>query len=137
MNALPVIILSTFLFQPKLIHLTCDDLLRFNPTTIQVKAGEVITIRLHNSGKIPSLMHNFVLLKENTMIARFGNAAMQSADEGYIPSSEQASVIAHTAMTHSGKQTEVTFKVPEPGTYTFICSYPGHYSISQGKLISQ
>ncbi|HEU5090712.1 MAG TPA: plastocyanin/azurin family copper-binding protein, partial [Roseiflexaceae bacterium] len=23
---------------------------------------------------------------------------------------------------------EVTFKAPAPGTYTFLCTYPGHYA---------
>ena len=34
-----------------------------------------------------------------------------------------------------GETVDVTFVAPEPGTYPFICTMPGHYIMMKGKLI--
>ncbi|TVQ02364.1 MAG: hypothetical protein EA359_11920 [Balneolaceae bacterium] len=31
----------------------------------------------------------------------------------------------------------VTVTVPPPGSYPYICTYPGHFTMMQGRLISQ
>lgn len=67
----------------------------FNPSSINVKAGDQVKITLKNTGR---LVHNFVI-----------------RDLGV------------SGRTISPGQTDtIEFAVPEAGTYTFICSVPGH-----------
>ena len=34
-----------------------------------------------------------------------------------------------------GEETEITFTAPEPGEYPFLCTFPGHFGIMNGKFI--
>ena len=115
----------------------CDDLLRFGKTEIRVRSGERITVVLKNIGRIPRMQHNWVLLKQGVNVAAFGNAAMKAADTNYIPSDMADKVIAFTEMAAPGEEKRVSFAAPEPGVYDYICSYPGHQSVSKGKLIAE
>jgi uncharacterized cupredoxin-like copper-binding protein len=36
--------------------------------------------------------------------------------------------VAHTALLAPGASETLSFTAPEAGTYTFICTYPGHYA---------
>jgi azurin len=38
-------------------------------------------------------------------------------------------------MIGGGESTVIEFVAPEAGTYTYICSFPGHYAMMKGKLI--
>ena len=38
-------------------------------------------------------------------------------------------------MIGGGQSDTIEFDAPEPGTYDFICSFPGHYSVMKGKFI--
>lgn len=59
---------------------------------------------------------------------------MKAKDNDYIP--EDASLtLAHTNMVGGGESTEIVFSAPEVGSYDFLCSFPGHYSIMKGKFI--
>jgi len=120
---------------PKTVTIEADDFLRFNLQEIEAESGSQLTVTLVNSGKIPNLQHNFVLLSPEMDPARFGNAAMSAQDEGYIPAALKDSVIANTAMAAAGQRVPTSFTVPAPGSYVYICSYPGHYSVSRGKLV--
>jgi azurin len=45
-------------------------------------------------------------------------------------------VIAHTGLVGPGETVEVTFKAPAAGTYTFLCSFPGHFAAGmKGTLV--
>jgi uncharacterized cupredoxin-like copper-binding protein len=71
----------------------------FDPSEISVHAGQPVQVVLQNTGVLP---HDFTL------------------SEG----SAQA-----VAITAGGGQTATgSFLIPQPGTYTFICSMPGHAS---------
>lgn len=112
-----------------------DDM-KFNKSEFRVKAGQEVTLTLKHVGKmeVAIMGHNWVLLKPGTEIAAFGEQAMGAKDNGYIPADTDV-VIAHTDMIGGGETTSVTFTAPEAGTYDFICSFPGHYGMMQGKFI--
>ena len=39
-------------------------------------------------------------------------------------------MLANTALAGAGESVEITFKAPaKPGTYTFVCSFPGHFAL--------
>ncbi len=121
--------------QSGVVSIECDDLLRFSKQTIRVKAGATVTLELKNTGRIPHMKHNLVILKPGTNLARFGQAAANAADDQYIPSSLKDMVIAHTKLVGAGESAKVSFTAPARGEYAFICSFPGHQAVSNGKLI--
>ena len=79
--------------------------------------------------------HNFVALKQGTDLNAFAQKAMTAKDNDYIPKSESASVIAHTKLIGGGESDTIEFTIAEKGTYDYICSFPGHFSMMKGKLI--
>ena len=105
------------------------DQMTFNIKEIKAKAGQTINVTLKHVGNMPKdkMGHNFVLLKKGVDVAAFGMEAMKAGlDKDYIPN-DGADVIAHTKLLGGGETDTISFKAPEPGTYEYICSYPGHY----------
>ena len=113
-----------------------SDQMKFDKAEIKVPKGSKVELTLTHSGKLPVKVmgHNFVLLKPGVDIAKFSMAAMQSKDNDYIPKGSK-DVIAHTGLVGGGASTTITFEAPAPGTYSFICSFPGHYAMMKGKFI--
>ena len=128
-------LLSAFPAGKLTVRLEADDMLRFNLQQFEARQGDELTLVLVNTGKIPSLRHNFVLLKPGTNTALFGNAAMNAESSEFIPPNMESSVIARTRLAGPGQEQKVTFVVPAKGSYEYICSAPGHYSISKGRLL--
>lgn len=118
------------------IYLTGDDLMKFNLNEIRVKAGETIKLNLRHVGQLPenAMGHNFVLLQQGTDVADFAQKAATASGNDYIPEGSEQ-VIVHTEMIGGGEETSIEFTAPEAGTYTFICSFPGHYVQMRGQFI--
>lgn len=98
---------------------------------ITASPGEKIRIRLTTKSKLPAMAmsHNFVLLKQDTDVDAFDQAASRAKENDYIPSDFMDQIIAHTALAGGGETVEVTFTVPEKtGDYPYLCSFPGHYA---------
>ncbi len=116
--------------------LLADDMMKFNLNEIKVPAGKKVKLTLRHVGKQPVdvMGHNFVLLTQGTEIPAFGAKASAARDNGYIPQDTDA-VIVHTKMLGGGQSDTIEFDPPAPGTYDFICSFPGHYSVMKGKFI--
>lgn len=79
--------------------------------------------------------HNWVLLAEGADVAAIGQAAVEAADNDYIPADMEDQIIAYTKMLGGGESDTIEFEAPAPGTYTFMCTFPGHYALMQGKFI--
>lgn len=118
------------------VYISASDQMQFSKNEIKVKAGSTVKLTLEHTGEMSEKVmgHNFVLLKQGTDISAFGQQAMQAADNDYIPEDEEQ-VIAHTEIIGGGESTTIEFTAPEAGTYDFICSFPGHYAVMQGKFI--
>lgn len=116
--------------------LTSNDQMKFDKSEIKVKAGGKVTLTLKHSGSMAKQVmgHNFVLLKAGTDMANFAITAMSAVDTDYVPADSDA-VIAHTKIIGGGESDEITFDTPEPGTYDFLCTFPGHFALMQGKFI--
>jgi uncharacterized cupredoxin-like copper-binding protein len=112
---------------------TTGSNLEFSPSRIAAKQGTTVTIRYANDGNLP---HNFVLVKEEADIDVLGPAAFQAGDTHYVPLQHEAKMFAHSALAKPGETVEVTFDVPPPGEYYFVCLYPGHYNMMVGTLRS-
>jgi azurin len=103
--------------------------MKFSMATITAKPGEQLRVRLTAKGAMPkiAMAHNFVLLAKAADPTAFATAAMNARATDFIPADKKGDIVAHTALAGAGETVEVTFKVPAAGTYTFICSFPGHF----------
>jgi len=118
------------------VKVTGNDMMQYNVKVIRVKEGQEVTLVLEHIGKMAAniMGHNVVVLKQGTDISSFGSEASAAKDSDYIPNGGK-DVIAHTKMIGGGETASVTFTAPAKGEYDFICSFPGHYGIMQGKFI--
>lgn len=114
----------------------------YSVTTINAKPGEQLHVVLKAVGNMPAMAssHNFVVFKPGTKqadIDAFIQEAPMAGATGYIPADKKNLVLASTPMTADGSQHDVTFAAPTtPGTYTYLCSFPGHYAAGmKGTLV--
>ena len=120
------------------VEITANDQMKFSVQEIRVKAGEPVTLTLKNTGTIAkeAMGHNFVLLQPGTNIDEFGQTAMSSKENDYIPESLKSSIISYTKLLGPNESDTITFTV-EKGEYPFICSFPGHYNTMKGIVIAE
>ncbi len=119
------------------VTITGNDQMKYDKDEIRVKAGQKVKLTLKHVGTMDkSVMgHNWVLLKPGTDMAEVGQAAVDAADSDYIPAAFKDKIIAHTKMLGGGESDTIEFEAPAPGTYTFMCTFPGHYALMHGKFI--
>jgi azurin len=123
--------------EEKSFTLEVGDTIGYDRSELRVGAGDEVTVTITHTGTlgVESMGHNFVLLKQGVDMSGFATAAQQAADQGYIPPGREGNVIAHTKLVGGGESDSVTFQAPKPGTYQFLCSFPGHWSGMNGVLI--
>jgi azurin len=123
------------------VEMTGNDQMKFDVTEILAKPGQKVTVTLKNIGSMPkiSMGHNFVLLVEGIDPNKFVEAGTPHMGREYIAPEMEDKVIAHTKLLGPGESDTVSFAAPRnPGTYVYICSFPGHYAIGmKGALIVQ
>ena len=110
--------------------------MEFAQKNLTVEAGQLVTLTFKNTASTEAMKHNVIVLKGtgDDVIQRVGQAALQAgASKDYIPS--HPAVLASTALAAPGETVKVTFVAPtEPGTYSYICTFPGHYTVMQGTM---
>lgn len=110
-----------------------DELL-YDKASLEAPAGSKITLRLKNNATVASTLHNWVLAASASAadgIAADGITAGEAA--GYIKAGDNR-VIAKTKMIKGGETDSVTFDAPKAGTYTYVCTFPGHAALMRGTL---
>ena len=117
------------------IILNSSDLMKFDQNELRVFEGQEITLTLNHTGKMSKeiMGHNFVLLKKKTDLDDFAQRAMLARENEYIPAGDET--IAYTKMIGGGESDTITFTAPKKGSYTYICTFPGHYGLMKGVLI--
>jgi len=117
--------------------LSVGDTIGYDKSEMRVGAGDEVTVSIQHTGSmgVESMGHNFVLLKKDVDMTSFATAAIQAADNGYIPADRADEIIAHTSLIGGGEQDSVTFQAPSPATYKYLCTFPGHYSSMNGDFI--
>lgn len=120
-----------------IVQLGANDQMQFDKNEIRAKAGQKVRLTLTHTGKmdIKAMGHNFVLIQEGVDIAFFAQAALKATDNEYIPKSESKIILAHTKLLGGGESDTIEFTVEEAGVYPFLCTFPGHWGVMQGKLI--
>ncbi len=96
--------------------------LKFDPESITVPANQQITVTFKNTST--TNQHNWVLVQQGQEQAVDDAAA---ANGGTVPDGTDG-VIAKAGLLDPGAQEQVSFQAPAPGTYTYICTVPGHYA---------
>ncbi|MEM6633179.1 MAG: plastocyanin/azurin family copper-binding protein, partial [Bacteroidota bacterium] len=113
------------------ISMATEPGLQFDVKTVTVKAGSKIKLTFNNDDDMP---HNLVVVRPGTADA-VGTAALglgvKGMNLGYIP--EDVNILHHTQLLQPGISESIYFTAPtEPGEYTYVCTYPGHYLIMRG-----
>jgi type 1 glutamine amidotransferase/azurin len=110
--------------------------LAYETTTLHATAGQQVEITLNNVDQMP---HNMVIIQLGSLEA-FGKlvdafvSEPAAAESEYVPESRY--VIASSEMLDPGETGVIRFVAPnQPGEYPFVCTFPGHWTIMQGKLV--
>ncbi len=99
--------------------------MRYEPKQLEVAAGAKVTLTLENVADSEGMIHNWVLIKLGNQDKVLKMALKVTPDENYLP--ETPLILAATGLAQPGETQTVTFTAPEkPGSYQFICTYPGH-----------
>lgn len=123
----------------KKVEIVGNDQMKFDVTTIDAKPGQKVTVTLKNVGTMPkvSMGHNFVLLTADTDINKFVEAGTPHMGKDYIAPEMAGSVIANTKLLGPGESDTISFAAPrKPGTYPYICSFPGHAAIGMKGVLT-
>lgn len=97
------------------------DTMLFAQSDITVTAGQALAIDFENTSRLP---HNIVLVDGDISVATEVNRdAINQAD--YLP--QHPAVIASMPMIMPNQTGAITWQPSQPGTYLFICTYPGHF----------
>lgn len=94
------------------------------------RRGQPLRIRITNTipSDGPNLPHNLALLAPSTDVDKFAEAINGATEaQNYIPDSHRHEVLAAAPLVHPGQSINLQLSAPaEPGTYTIICTFPGH-----------
>ena len=116
-----------------------NDAMQFNVKTLEVPAScSSFEVTLKHTGQLAAniMGHNVVVSKTADVAAVNGDGMKAGADNDYVKPGDSR-VIANSKVIGGGEST--TFNIPVAKLaagedYSFFCSFPGHFSIMQGKL---
>ena len=94
----------------------------FDTEGFAVDAGSVVTLTYDNDSTL--FQHNWVLVLDGAKddVSERGTA---HPTDGWVQP-DDPDVIAATELLDPGVVGGVTFITPPPGTYQFVCTFPGH-----------
>lgn len=113
------------------VEITGSDQMKFDVTEINATPGEKIKIILTTESNLPkvAMSHNVIVLKQDADVKAFASAAATARNNDFVPPKMTDQIIAYTDLAGGGETVEVTFTIPEEaGSYTYICSFPGHFA---------
>lgn len=125
--------------EPNVLELKGTDDMKFDKTEFTVEAGKEVTLTFTNAGVLPieTMGHNVVILEKNADVQAFATASAKAKETDYISQLYITDIIAHTQLLGPGKSETIKFTLKEPGEYTYICTFPGHWIQMRGIIIAQ
>ncbi len=115
---------------------TVSQEMAYDKTELRAKAGQTVEIKLENVDQMP---HNLVVITVGSLDS-FGPLVDEfvitpdAEKMGYVPNSRY--VLGATEMLGPNESGSVIFTLPDkPGTYPFVCTFPGHWRFMQGVII--
>lgn len=108
--------------------------MKYDVTEFDVKPGQKVKVIFRNEDDMP---HNICFFQPGTDVIAAANKQMDKPEEAlkrnWIP--DDPRMWAHTKPVNPKENDELTFTAPEkPGVYPFVCTFPGHAAIMQGKM---
>jgi azurin len=113
------------------------DAMQFDKKEIAVAADCTdVEVTLTHTGKLAATImgHNWVLTKTSDMAGVAGDGLGASVANDHIKPGD-ARVIAHTKIVGGGQSATVKFKtslLKKGESYSYFCSFPGHWSVMKG-----
>lgn len=109
---------------------------RYDKVTLTEPAGSKIKLKFvnHTDSK-DEVGHNWVLVKPGQEGEVITSSKAAGDDKDWINVDDPA-ILAHTRLIEGGQSNTITFTAPPPGTYTYLCTFPGHYAAGEkGTLV--
>jgi len=107
--------------------------IRFEPDSFSIPSGSKIKINLVNKSEHPSMFHNMVICtfgKTNSV----GFKGIQAGKKfDFVPQND-ANVLANSKVLNPGDSTQFEFVAPTIGKFSYVCTFPGHYTIMNGTI---
>jgi len=97
--------------------------LAFDTTSLTASSGSEVTITFTNSSTVNT--HNLVIVEDGTKDAVSTDGTVAGPDNNWVKPGDSR-VIANTILAGPGETQDVSFPAPAPGTYQFVCTFPGH-----------
>ncbi len=118
------------------ISLNGTDDMKFDKTEFTVKAREEVTLTFTNIGVLPleTMGHNVVVLEKKADVQTFATASAKAKETNYISELYITDIIAQTKLLGPGESETIKFTLKEPGEYTYICTFPGHWIQMKGTI---
>tara|TARA_Y100000588_G_C13831718_1_gene743924 strand:- start:112 stop:588 length:477 start_codon:yes stop_codon:yes gene_type:complete len=121
------------------VNISGNDMMKFDKTGFEVKAGTKVKLVFKNVGKIPKIAmgHNVVILKKGITAIAFGQKALAAGANAVnaLPDSVKGDVLAHTKLLGPDETDTIIFDAPkEAGDYEYVCTFPGHFALMRGKM---
>jgi len=105
----------------------------YDTDTITTTPGKEVTLTL--SSEAITNAHNWVLIQADADKTDVAAAGLKAGEDNHFVPPGDPRVIASTAAILGGQTTQVSFTTPAVGTYTFVCTVPGHDRQMFGKFI--
>ena len=99
------------------------DALSFNKDQFEVPAGAQVLLTFDNVSSINQ--HNWVIVEAGSKDDVAGRGSTAGPAKDWVQPGDTA-VIAHTKLLDPAEIGDVSFAAPPPGTYQFVCTFPGH-----------
>jgi glucose/arabinose dehydrogenase/azurin len=116
---------------------TVREQMRYDIPRLVVEPGKPFEIILENDDFMP---HNLVFVQPGTREAVATRAATMKPEQldfqgrAYIPDSKD--VFAGTRLLDAGQRQTLKVTAPTtPGTYEYVCTFPGHWTLMWGTLV--
>ena len=107
--------------------------LEFVPARLSARSGARVRIRFVNDGTLP---HNVVVPKDEDDLDALATAAYNAGASGFVPLGDTAKLLVYSKLVSPGDTAELSFVMPAPGEYRYVCLFPGHANSMLGTLRS-
>lgn len=117
--------------------LTTGDSIKFDKSSITVpKTCKTFKINLLHTGKSPkSAMGHNVVVVPTADVNKIGIASASAGlANDYVPKNDK--IVASSKLIGGGEKTSLEFDVSKisNGSFSFVCTFPGHWAVMKGTL---
>jgi azurin len=124
------------------LELTGNDQMKFSVERFEVDAPAVVTVTLENVGSMPkvSMGHNLVLLKQGVDVLEFASECLSSgavAENDFLPEQVRGQALAWTKVLGPNERDSFVVEIDEPGSYPYVCTFPGHFVNMKGVIVAR